>query len=145
MCECVTPGQCSCAFAGGAGSASRYNEEAFHYFLGVERARAARCGKAVLLVLVTVSQSGRRGDAMDPGTARRLFDRVEATIREVDFTGWYREGRIVGAVLAQGAQTAGLSRLVAARVTRSLAAVLASGQASRLRVRVRQVPSRGRA
>jgi hypothetical protein len=64
-------------------------------------------------------------------------------VREVDFVGWYRQGRVAAAVLTQGVDLPdedAPSRIVE-RVTRILSERLPHGVAERLRVRVvRLVP-----
>ena len=48
---------------------------------------------------------GRRAKLTD-ATAAALFRGLGASVREVDFVGWYREGQVAAAVLAQGAKGA---------------------------------------
>ena len=84
-----------------------YNETAFRHFLAVDRRRAARAGRSVLLVLVAVRQSPGRNTKLTDATAAALFGGLGVCVREVDFVGWYREGYVAGAVLAQGSKASG--------------------------------------
>jgi hypothetical protein len=60
-----------------------------------------------------------------------------ACVREVDFVGWYREGRIAAAVLAQGVRsTNDVPHLITKRVLLSLRKRLSADRARNLRVRV---------
>jgi hypothetical protein len=121
-----------------------YNEEAFRYFLEIERKRSEASGRPFLLLLVDlVSQSGfDAAPGIDHTTADRVLSALALSLRETDFVGWYREGRAIGAVLSQHSETtgAGLSDVVAGRVTRSLDDRLPSHISPRLQVRVYQVP-----
>src|SRR5688572_3970908 len=122
-------------FSGGAaGQAS--NQTAFRHFLAIERRRADRSGRPLLLVLVALR--GRQADRIADSTAASIFRGLGETVREVDFVGWLREGVVAGAVLTQGAGVnAGPTQaLVAERVMRALRAHVPAILANRLRVRV---------
>jgi hypothetical protein len=121
-----------------------YNEEAFRYFLEIERKRSEASGRPFLLLLVDlVSQSGfDAAPGIDHTTADRVLSALAVSLRETDFVGWYREGRAIGGVLSQHSETAGagLSDVVARRVTKSLGDRLPSHISPKLQVRVYQVP-----
>jgi hypothetical protein len=123
-----------------------YNEEAFRYFLEIERKRSEASGRPLLLLLVDlVSQSGfDAAPGIDHTTADRVLSALALSLRETDFVGWYLEGRAIGAVLSQHSETAGvgLSDVVARRVTRALGHRLPCHISPKLQVRVYQVPSR---
>ena len=120
---------------GAAGQA--YNQMAFRHFLSIERRRAERSGRPLLLVLVAL-----RGNQIDRGLtsamAAGIFRGLGETVREVDFAGWFREGLVAGAVLTQGGSTTSepASGQVADRVKRALHAHLPAGHVDHLRVRV---------
>ena len=58
-------------------------------------------------------------------------------MREVDFVGWHREGKVAGAVVALGGgASADVQRLIADRVGKALAAHLSKDQVTQLRVRI---------
>src|SRR5688572_15938682 len=122
-------------FASGA-AGQAYNQTAFRHFLAIERRRAERSGRPLLLVLVAL-----RGTPADSGlagaTAAAIFRGLGETVREVDFVGWFREGLVAGAVLTQGGMAAEPTRAsVADRVTRVLRTHLPASLGRRVRVRV---------
>jgi hypothetical protein len=116
-----------------------YSEEAFRYFLGLERKRAERSGRPLLLLLVNVS-SGNAGSAITPIVAAKIFGGLSLCIRDVDFVGWYRHGRVAGAVLTQGTDSPALraSEQIGQRVAELLGKQLPASIAARLQVRVLQ-------
>ena len=122
--------------SGAAGQA--YNQTAFRHFLAIERRRAERSGRALLLVLVSVRRSREHGDRLPDMTAAAIFRGLGETVREVDFVGWFREGLVAGAVLTQGGGMAAepTRAVVAERVMRVLRAHVTAGVARNLRVRV---------
>jgi hypothetical protein len=80
-----------------------YNEAAFRYFLAVDRLRAERMERSILLVLASIRPTPGRCAQLAQPTAAAMFAGLAAGVREVDFLGWYRQGRVAGAVLAQAA------------------------------------------
>jgi len=123
-----------------------YNEEAFRYFLTVERRRAERAGRSMLLLLVELHGETAAEHLFDQSLSAKLFRAMTTCVREVDFIGWYRAGRIAGAVLAQGpdAPDSQASQLIGERVADVLAERLPLHVSKRLQVRVLQLHSRGR-
>ena len=116
-----------------------YNEEAFRYFLAVERARAERSSRFLYLALVAMRQGrGRRRAHLSEPTAAALLVGLSTSVREVDFIGWYREGRVAGAVLAQGPKTStpGAAPLIAERIAAELKKRLPPAESKHLRVRI---------
>ena len=79
-----------------------YGEEAFHHMLSIERKRAQRTNGSFLLLLVRLKGNSGSGIEIPPAVAATLFSGFGLCFREVDFFGWHREGRVAGAVLAQG-------------------------------------------
>jgi hypothetical protein len=128
--------RCSCGF-GIQGSEHVYNEEAFRYFLDIERKRSEVSNRPFLLLLVDLRSPAASGSEIDEPSGAKLFSALAGCLRDTDFIGWYRAGSVVGAVLAQhsvcmpDAQTA-----VTGRVTRTLRASLPSDLAARFHVRV---------
>src|SRR5712691_4298803 len=130
---------CGVALEGRLGQA--YNEEAFRYFLEIERKRAARLGRPCLLLLVGLKGQAKPGVRIAPVTAAKLFSSLWLSLRETDVIGWYREDRVAAAVLNQledGPQS-DVSDLIRQRVTGALCKSLSSDIARRLRVRVFQL------
>ncbi len=80
------------------GAAQAYNEEAFRYFLEIERKRSESSTRPLLLLLVDVRGAD---DVIDQATATQLFAGLAGCLRETDFVGWYRENLVIGAVLTQ--------------------------------------------
>jgi hypothetical protein len=114
-----------------------YNEAAFRHFLAVDRWRAERSSRSFFLILVTIRQNSERGGKIADATAAALFRGLDACVREVDFIGWFREGRVAAAVLPQGINaSAALPDLVAARMLPVLTKRLPVEEVGKLRVRV---------
>ena len=124
------------AFSGGP-FGQAYNEAAFKYFLDVDRRRVQRCERSILLVLVSVREQAGRSAQLTDELASQLFAGLSASVREVDFVGWHRQGRVVGAVLPQAVNASDeLRNVIANRVLTSLKKTLPSNRAADLRVRV---------
>jgi hypothetical protein len=128
-----SPGHTS--FRGGAvGHAN--NEAAFRHFLEIERHRAERSGRSILLVLVSKRAAPGRNATLVTTTAAAVFSALGTSVRDVDFIGWLREGRVAAAALTQrSAPTPELCEQVASRVISTLRAEL-RGADRLLRVRV---------
>jgi hypothetical protein len=123
-----------------------YNEEAFRHLLEIERARAERSDCSFLLLLVRLGKCPEHDVRVSREVGPTLLSGLSFCVREVDFVGWYREGRVAGAVLAQGLDIPGSdapARIVE-RVTHVLSQRLPAKIASRLRVRVVKVDPRAK-
>jgi hypothetical protein len=120
-----------------------YNEEAFRYFLQIERKRASRSNSRFLLLLVDLTRDALQSAQFDAPSSTKLFSAMLPCLRETDFIGWYRQGRVASAVLTQVGETPGVevSNLVADRVREALTRSLSPSLAARLQVRVYQVPA----
>jgi hypothetical protein len=102
-----------------------YNEAAFQYFLNVDRMRAERARRSILLVLASIRPTPGRCADLSGSTAAAMFAGLAAGVREVDFLGWYKQGRLAGAVLAQGVyvsdhQAGGVRERILAAITREI-------------------------
>jgi hypothetical protein len=123
------------SFHGGVAGRA-YNQAAFSHFLGIERRRAERSSRPIVLVLASVRSAPGRSAVLAPAAAAALFSALGAAVREVDFVGWYREGRVAAAVLTQhAASPENVRERVARRVTRALDGRSPGGRMP-LRVRV---------
>lgn len=127
-----------------------YNEEAFRYFLALERKRAERFNRSFLLLLVNLRKQPSMPNVTNqivPHVATDVFGALCVCVREVDFMGWYREQRIVGAVLSHGASTPDreASHRIGQRCVSALSERLPAQIASRMQVRVLQLRPRVRA
>ena len=115
-----------------------YSEPAFRHFLALERRRTVHSTRWFLLALVRLQNSpGETGTYMSPALADAVFSSLAGCTRGVDFIGWYRQGRIAGAVLAQAATPpAHVADRLAVRITQTLCGALPGDVSSRLRVRI---------
>ena len=120
-----------------------YNEEAFRYFLAVERKRAASSRRSFLLLLISIKKRSGVSGPIRPVVATSIFSGLWLGVREVDFIGWFREGRIAGAVLTQGADPLApeVSRRISQRLTETLRGRVPADVARRVQVRVLQLRS----
>jgi hypothetical protein len=92
-----------------------YNEVAFRYFLSLERKRAARSVRHLLLMLVKLRN--RADIVAQPQAFATVFAALKTCTREVDVVGWYREGLVAAALFAANGPPAGTAREhVSARV-----------------------------
>jgi len=115
-----------------------YNEDAFWYFLEIERKRVDLANRWFVLLMIDLKSStpAESEPEIDIATAHILFSALGSSLRETDFIGWLREGRVVGAVLTQGsAADPGGSELVAQRVIATVSRELPHTLSSRLQVR----------
>jgi len=116
-----------------------YNEEAFQYFLEIERKRSELSNLPFLLMLVDFNKHPR----IDAVTADKLFSVLSVCLRDTDFIGWYREGRVAGAVLTQHVEATDgddLADVARGRIEVALRQRLPSELARQLHARVYQVP-----
>ena len=118
-----------------------YNEDAFRYFLEIERKRAARAHRPVLLLLLDLRDQPATDQRIDSMLAGRLFSSLWRCLRETDVVGWYREERVAGAVLTQvdDGPRSEVTRVTRERVMTALGQELSADVARRLRVRVYQL------
>jgi hypothetical protein len=123
------------------GSTQAYSEEAFQYFLEIERKRSERSNRPFLLMLIDFQRNRGSAPPLDAVTESSLFSGLSLCLRETDFMGWYREGRLAGAVLTQHSQPDGndLSEVVRQRIGDELEKHFAFDLARSLQVRVYQL------
>lgn len=121
-----------------ASGAPVYNEAAFRQFLAADRARAERLHRCLFLVLVSIRQEPSRPPVLSTAVATSMFRGLSASVREVDFVGWFREGRVAAALLVQGPDSpeASAAATIAARVRCEVEAWLPSQLTGALRIRV---------
>jgi hypothetical protein len=135
--------RCACGVALEDRLGQAYNEEAFQYFLTVERKRSERSGQPFLLTLVDLKEHPAVSAHISPTVARQLFSGLWLCLRETDFIGWYRHERVVGAVLVEfrDGPRMEVSRRVRQRVSRALGQRLSPDAARSLQVRIYQHPA----
>lgn len=79
-----------------------YNEAAFRRFLGTDLTRARKLHRSLLLVLISVCCQPGRPMALSHRASSATFKGLTASVREVDFVGWFRDGTVAAALLASG-------------------------------------------
>jgi hypothetical protein len=91
-----------------------------------------------MLLLVDFSADGDAGVDIPSSVAETLLTGVTLCVRDVDFIGWYRTHRVMGAVLTQGVDAPAFDSAndVRQRVAADLTGRLPVGIGDRLRVRV---------
>ena len=134
---------CACGHASDDAPGDAYNEEAFRYFLEVERKRSELSNRPFVLLLVDLKKQSLAALEIDVPSAQKLLSALSVCVRETDFIGWYRARSVAGAVLTQHSDTAGadLQEVVSRRIAQVLREGLPSELASLVRVRVYQLPS----
>jgi biofilm PGA synthesis N-glycosyltransferase PgaC len=111
-----------------------YTEAAFQHCVLLERNRSRRSDRPFLLVLVDMQAGLRDGETVRPAVALAALTALSSCVRETDLVGWYRDGRVAGAMLTELRD--GLPHEVAALIARRLGAALSGGLASTARLRV---------
>lgn len=121
-----------------------YNEAAFRYFLKVEEKRFLRSNKRFLLLLVDVRDGSGNAEDLDPAVGRKLFAALWPCVRETDFVGWYRQGRVIGVACTQVDEVQGavFAGVVADRFQKAIQAV-PEQLGSRVQMRSYFIPSSG--
>ena len=117
---------------------TEYDEETFVYFLAIEQARTELVNHPTRLLLATLEPVPGQPAPIPPASATRLFEGLRLSLRDTDVMGWYRQGRVAGAVLAAGDDAPEMSGLIEQRVGDTLRQRLPSNAARSLRVRVVQ-------
>jgi hypothetical protein len=137
------PIRCSCDVALETRLGQACNEEAFRHFLAIERKRSRRSGRPFLLLLVGLKKRRRAAGRIDPTAAASLFACLWQSLRESDVVGWFREGRMAGALLTPPGDVPGtnIADLVCDKVRRSLQESLPPEFVRCLDVRVFRLPS----
>lgn len=132
----------SCDLARDLNAETAYNEQAFRYFLANERKRSTRSSRPFLLLLVDFQQPPAIG-RIDPATASKLFAALAESLRDTDIIGWYHEARVAGAVLThvEDSPAMNVAGEIRERLTTALRTSLPSTVATRLQVRVYQLPA----
>ncbi len=121
-----------------------YEEDAFLYFLAKERARAGRLNHPLGLLLATLEPAPGERAPISPASAARLFEGLRSSLRETDVVGWYRQDRVVSAILSARGETpvAAMAGAVEVRVVEKLRQRLPAKVARSLRVRVLRLGQR---
>jgi hypothetical protein len=139
----VESGRCGCGIVAEGRFGVAYSEEAFRYFLGVERKRAELSKRSFLLVLIKVRAQSANGHT-PRAIAARIFAGLWQAVREIDFIGWFREDRVIGAILLQGSDMPATDALcdIGRRITETLRDRMPPDTARGVHVRVLQLKPR---
>jgi hypothetical protein len=76
-----------------------YGEEAFRSLIDRESKRSERSGHLCRILLVHRSNANDCIVSMEPHIAQKTLVVLSKTLRDTDYVGWFRQERIVGAVL----------------------------------------------
>jgi hypothetical protein len=138
--EAVDPRSCGAMLEDRVGWA--YNEETFQYLVSIEFKRSERSKRPFLLLLLDLKEQTGADKNIAPEVAAKLVSCLACCLRETDFVGWYREGRVVGAVLTQFQKSLGTegSQVVGQRVRDALRGSLPLSALDRLEIRAYQRP-----
>jgi hypothetical protein len=129
---------CACGVATARWARAAYNEEAFRYFLTIERERSRRSGRLFLLLLLDLSAPQAMDGRIDRKLVAKILQALARSVRETDFIGWYRELSVLGAVLTELGESApaDIAQLVTRRLIAALGDSVPAAIACRLDVRV---------
>jgi len=115
-----------------------YNQETFQYLLESESKRSKRSSRSCQILLMYWTDAQGSIVQMEPHVAKIGIGALSRSLRETDYIGWYRDGRIVGAVLTVLAQET--MAQVASHLQKRLAEILQSElsieESRRLQIRV---------
>jgi hypothetical protein len=76
-----------------------YNEGAFQYLLEGESKRSKRTGHLYNILLIYYTNEQGILILMESNIAKTVIAAVSRCLRDTDYIGWYREGRLLGGVL----------------------------------------------
>ncbi len=114
-------------------------EELFKYLLASERIRSEKSGSSfqLLLIMLVVPEEGTLV-RMDESVAHSLFSVLRDCLRGTDYTGWYQDRFLIGAVLTamRGREVEEISRQVERRFLEASQERLSGDDWSKLRVRI---------
>ncbi len=115
-----------------------YDQETFRYLLESESKRSERCGHFCQILLVYWTDAPGRIVQMDSPVAKTVMTALSSSLRETDYIGWYRDGRIVGAVLTVLVEEsmAQVSSHLQKRLAEVLQSELSIEESRRLQIRV---------
>jgi hypothetical protein len=121
-----------------------YDEDAFLYFLHLERARARRSNGHLQVLFATLEVVPGKPAEIPRATAARMFRALRLSLRETDVTGWFRRDRVAGALLCvdAGAPDRGTTDAIERRIRDGVRQRLPARAARTLRVRVVQLHPR---
>ena len=114
-----------------------YNEIAFRHFLAIERRRAHRARRTLLLLMVSFRMGPLSRPPLGPRMSGQIFKILGDCVREVDLVGWHNEGKVAAALISlSSGELENVPQLLTQRVVKALTAQLRKDQMTQLRVRV---------
>lgn len=127
--------------AGGHGPPNGvYKEAAFRFLLESESKRSERSGHLCQILLVYRTNAQGSIAPMDSDFAKTVISALSKNLRDTDYVGWYREGRVVGGVLTlvgRDAAVDGCTRL-RTNLVKILQSELGPEKSHRVQVRICQ-------
>ncbi len=117
---------------------SLYPEEVFHGLMHSETARSARSGHPCRILLVYCTNAEGLVVPMESELADKAISVLSVSVRDTDYIGWYRQGRILGVLLTDllpDSAGEGCDKLKT-RLADGLRSVLVSTDARLLQIRV---------
>lgn len=117
---------------------SLYPEEVFHGLMHSETARSARSGHLCWILLVYCTNAQELVVSLESELAGKMISVLSMSIRDTDYVGWYRQGRILGVLLTTLAADSSAERCdnLKTRVMTKLCSVLTSTDGHSLQIRV---------
>lgn len=115
-----------------------YDQATFRYLLESESKRSERSGHFCQILLVYWTDAQGKIVQMDSHVAKTVMAALSRSLRETDYIGWYRDERIVGAVLTVLVEKsmAQVSRRLQERLAEALQSELSIEKNRRLQTRV---------
>jgi hypothetical protein len=132
-------GRCACGVWVESRLGQACNEEAFRHFLTMERNRWRRSGRGFVLIVVRLKARSGTIANLDTIVAGKVFASLWQTLRATDQVGWFREGRVIGALLGDAGD--GNRAALYDKVRRALESALPPDLAAGLRIRAFRIPS----
>ena len=115
-----------------------YNQEVFRSLLESESKRCERSGHFCQILLLYWTDAQGSIVQMDAPVAQTVIAASFRSLRDTDYIGWYRDGRVIGAVLTVLAQDsmARVSTHLQPRLAEHIRGKLGVEEISRLQIRV---------
>jgi hypothetical protein len=117
-----------------------YNEDAFQHLLRSESKRSEQAGYSFNILLIYSTDKQGLIVQMDREVANTVVKALFRSLRETDYIGWWREGRIVGGVLTvlRPDSAVEVSVRIQQRVMDILQGEISAEKISRLQIRICQ-------
>jgi len=112
-----------------------YDAPLFQHFLALERKRADKAKRPLLVAAVSLQGDGAL-QRLSPQAAERVFAGLALCVREVDFIGWLHQDFVAAAVLVQSDALEDVMSGIEDRVTRAVRGQLPADVHCALHVRV---------